>query len=208
MKRSKRILTWLALAAFSAAQGIGLFFLMRTAPATALRLSETALVLKMDEGRRVTHTIEPAAASGKLVKFKVTAPDGIVAWVDEQNEMIVALAPGACQVKAVLDGQEAIVDVTVLDETALAGEWQTEDGTALSIDNDLNSVFVTQQGTEQIQWFRGAFSTNENSNPYRYVKLTGTRGDTPLILYYDRLSDTLRLHVDGAAPDGIFVRGF
>ena len=143
-----------------------------------------------------------------LTEMQVTAPDGIVAWVDEQNEMIVALAPGTCQVKAVLDGQEAIVDVTVLDETALAGEWRGENGETLSIDNDLNSVFVTQQGTEQIQWFRGAFSTNENSNPYRYVKLTGTRGDTPLILYYDRLSDTLRLHVDGAAPDGIFVRGF
>lgn len=208
MKRSKRILIWLALALFAAAQGIGLFFLMRTAPATSLRLSETALVLKTDEGRRVTHTIEPAAASGKLVKFKVTAPDGIVAWVDEKNEMIVALAPGACQVKAVLDGQEAIVDVTVLDETVLAGVWRCENGETLSIDNDLNSVFVTPQGTEQIQWFRGAFSTNENSNPYRYVKLTGTRGDTLLILYYDRLSDTLRLHVDGAAPDDTFIRGY
>ena len=194
MKRSKRILIWLALAAFSAAQGIGLFFLMRTAPATALRLSETALVLKMDEGRRVTHTIEPAAASGKLVKFKVTAPDGIVAWVDEQNEMIVALAPGKCQVKAVLDGQEAIVDVTVLDETALAGEWQTEDGTALSIGEELSGVF----GSEPVQWTRDAFSEGENTNPYRYVKLTGSISGASAALYYDRLTDTMRLESDGA----------
>lgn len=191
MKRSKRILIWLALAAFSAAQGIGLFFLMRTAPATALRLSETALVLKMDEGRRVTHTIEPAAASGKLVKFKVTAPDGIVAWVDEQNEMIVALAPGKCQVKAVLDGQEAIVDVTVLDETALAGEWQTEDGTALSIANDLSG---TLDG-DRIQWTRAAFTDSEVSNAHRYTKLVAENGK---VLYYDRLTDTLRLDRGGA----------
>ena len=204
MKRSKRILIWLALAAFSAAQGIGLFFLMRTAPATALRLSETALVLKMDEGRRVTHTIEPDAASGKLVKFKVTAPDGIVAWVDEQNEMIVALAPGKCQVKAVLDGQEAVIDVTVLDETALAGEWQTEDGTALSIGEDLSGVF----GSKPVQWTRDAFSEGENTNPYRYVKLIGSISGASAVLYYDRLTDTMRLESDGAAPDGIFVRGF
>ena len=201
MKRSKRILIWLALAAFSAAQGIGLFFLMRTAPATALRLSETALVLKMDEGRRVTHTIEPAAASGKLVKFKVTAPDGIVAWVDEQNEMIVALAPGKCQVKAVLDGQEAIVDVTVLDETALAGEWRTEDGGVLSIGEDLSGVF----GSEPVQWTRDAFSEGENTNPYRYVKLTGNISGASAALYYDRLTDTMRLESDGAIR--IFTRG-
>ena len=191
MKRSKKILIWLALAVFSAAQGIGLFFLMRTAPATALRLSETALVLKMDEGRRVTHTIEPAAASGKLVKFKVTAPDGIVAWVDEQNEMIVALAPGKCQVKAVLDGQEAIVDVTVLDETALAGKWQTEDGTALSIANDLSG---TLDG-DRIQWTRAAFTDSEVSNAHRYTKLVAENGK---VLYYDRLTDTLRLDRGGA----------
>ncbi len=201
MKRSKRILIWLALAAFLAAQGIGLFFLMRTAPATALRLSEAALVLKMDEGRRVTHTIDPAAASGKLVKFKVTAPDGIVAWVDEQNEMIVALAPGKCQVKAVLDGQEAIVDVTVLDETALAGEWQTEDGGVLSIGEDLSGVF----GSEPVQWTRDAFNEGENTNPYRYVKLTGSVSGAPAALYYDRLTDTMRLESDGAIR--IFIRG-
>lgn len=200
MKRSKRILIWLALAAFSAAQGIGLFFLMRTAPATALRLSETALVLKMDEGRRVTHTIEPAAASGKLVKFKVTAPDGIVAWVDEQNEMIVALAPGKCQVKAVLDGQEAIVDVTVLDETALAGEWSAI-GVSLSIGEDLSGVF----GSEPVQWTRDAFFEGENTNPYRYVKLTGSISGASAALYYDRLTDTMRLESDGAIR--IFTRG-
>lgn len=207
MKRSKKILMLLAVAAFFAAQAVGLFFLMRTAPASSLSLSETELTLKLDEGRRITHTVEPEAARGKLIKYKVTAPDGIVAWVDEKNEMVVALAPGACQVKAILDGQETILDVTVSDETVLAGVWLGENGDTLSIGNDLNSAFTTQQGTEQIQWFRGAFSANENSNPYRYVKLTGTRGDTPLVLYYDRLSDTLRLHADGADRDSTFIRG-
>ena len=197
MKRSKRILIWLALAAFSAAQGIGLFFLMRTAPATALRLSETALVLKMDEGRRVTHTIEPAAASGKLVKFKVTAPDGIVAWVDEQNEMIVALKPGVCQVKGMLDGLEAVIDVTVTEDTVIAGEWRAENGTALSIANDLSGTLVTASGVEPVQWIRTVFDGGEVKNAHRYTKLTAEQDGARLVLYYDRLLDALRLSIAG-----------
>ena len=191
MKRWKKVLVFLALGVFAAAQVFGLFLLVRTVPAETLTLSETALTLKMDEGRRVVHTVEPERASGRLIKYKVTAPDGIVAWVDEKNEMIVALAPGACQVKATLDGLEAVVDVTVLDETVIAGEWTAENGTALSIANDLSG---TLDGA-RIQWTRDAFIDGEVSNAYRYTKLVAADGT---VLYYDRLTDSLRLDRNSA----------
>lgn len=191
MKRWKRILIWAALGVFAAAQVFGLFLLVRTVPAETLTLSETALTLKMDEGRCIVHTIEPERASTRLLKYKVTAPDGIVAWVDEKNEMIVALAPGACQVKATLDGLEAVVDVTVLEETVIAGDWIAENGTALSIANDLSG---TLDG-EKIQWTRAAFNDGEVSNAYRYTKLVAADGT---VLYYDRLNDSLRLDRSGA----------
>ena len=191
MKRWKKILIWVALGVFAAAQVFGLFLLVRTVPAETLTLSETALTLKMDEGRRVVHTVGPERAQTRLIKYKVTAPDGIVAWVDEKNEMIVALAPGACQVKATLDGLEAVVDVTVLDETVIAGEWIAETGTALSIANDLSG---TLDGA-RVQWTRDAFTDGEVSNAYRYTKLVAADG---AILYYDRLTDTLRLDRNGA----------
>ena len=188
MKR--KILIWLALGVFAAAQAVGLFFLVRTVPAERLSLSETALTLRMDEGRRITHTVEPQKAQTRLVQYKVTAPDGIVAWVDEKNEMIVALAPGACQVKATLDGLEAVADVTVLHETVIAGEWIAENGTALSIANDLSG---TLNGAK-LQWTRAAFTDGEVSNAYRYTKLIAADG---AVLYYDRLNDSLRLDTDG-----------
>ena len=197
MKRSTRILVWLALAVFAAAQAVGLFLLVRTVPARKLTLSETSLTLKLDEGCCITHTIEPDRASARLIQYKVTAPDGIVAWVDEQNEMIVALAPGACQVKATIDGQEAIVDVTVTEDTAIAGEWISETGTALSIGNDLSG---TLDGA-RIRWTRAAFTDGEVKNAYRYTKLVTADGT---ILYYDRLTDSLRLDADGAVVT--FVR--
>ena len=191
MKRWKQVLIVLALGVFAAAQAVGLFLLVRTVPAETLTLSETALTLKLDEGRRVVHTIGPERASTRLLKYKVTAPDGIVAWVDEKNEMIVALAPGACQVKATLDGLEAVVDVTVLPETVIAGEWIAENGTALSIENDLSG---TLDGAKT-QWTRDAFTDGEIGNAYRYTKLVAANG---AVLYYDRLTDTLRLDRDGA----------
>ena len=197
MKRSTRILIWLAVVVFAAAQAVGLFLLVRTAPARKLTLSETSLTLKLDEGCCITHTIEPDRASARLIQYKVTAPDGIVAWVDEQNEMIVALAPGACQVKATIDGQEAIVDVTVTEDTAIAGDWLAADGTALSIANDLSG---TLDGA-RIQWTRAVFNDGEVKNAYRYTKLVTADGT---ILYYDRLTDSLRLDVDGAVVT--FVR--
>lgn len=197
MKRSTRILIWLALGVFAAAQAVGLFLLVRTAPARKLTLSETSLTLKLDEGCCITHTIEPDRASARLIQYKVTAPDGIVAWVDEQNEMIVALAPGACQVKATLDGLEAVVDVTVLPETVIAGEWISETGTALSIGNDLSG---TLDGAKT-QWARAVFNDGEVKNAYRYTKLIAQDGT---VLYYDRLNDSLRLDVDGAVVT--FVR--
>ena len=197
MKRSTRIFIWLAVFLFAAAQAVGLFLLVRTAPARKLTLSETSLTLKLDEGCCITHTIEPDRASARLIQYKVTAPDGIVAWVDEQNEMIVALAPGACQVKATIDGQEAIVDVTVLEETVIAGEWIAENGTALSIGNDLSG---TLDGA-RIRWTRAAFTDGEVKNAYRYTKLVTADGT---ILYYDRLTDSLRLDADGAVVT--FVR--
>ena len=189
MKR--KILIWVALGVFAAAQVFGLFLLVRTVPAETLTLSETALTLKMDEGRRVVHTVGPERAQTRLIKYKVTAPDGIVAWVDEKNEMIVALAPGACQVKATLDGLEAVIEVTVLEETVIAGEWTAENGTALSIANDLSG---TLDGA-RVQWTRDAFTDGEVSNAYRYTKLVAADG---AILYYDRLTDTLRLDRNGA----------
>jgi len=191
MKRWKKVLIFLTLGVFAAAQAFGLFLLVRTVPAETLTLSETALTLKMDEGRRVVHTVEPDRASTRLIKYKVTAPDGIVAWVDEQNEMIVALAPGACQVKATIDGLEAVVDVTVLEETVIAGEWIAENGTALSIGNDLSG---TLDGAKT-QWARAAFNDGEVKNTYRYTKLIAQDGT---VLYYDRLNDSLRLDQNGA----------
>ena len=191
MKRWKKVLVFLALGVFAAAQVFGLFLLVHTVPAETLTLSETALTLKMDEGRRVVHTVGPERASSRLLKYKVTAPDGIVAWVDEKNEMIVALAPGACQVKATLDGLEAVVDVTVLPETVIAGEWIAENGTALAIGNDLSG---TLDGAS-IRWTRGVFTDGEISNAYRYTKLIAQDGT---VLYYDRLNDSLRLDQNGA----------
>ena len=191
MKRWKKVLVFLALGVFAAAQVFGLFLLVRTVPAETLTLSETALTLKMDEGRRIVHTVEPERASTRLLKYKVTAPDGIVAWVDEKNEMIVALAPGACQVKATIDGLEAVVDVTVLPETVIAGEWIAENGTALSIANDLSGTL----DSARIQWTRAVFNDGEVSNAYRYTKLVAADGT---VLYYDRLNDALRLDRNGA----------
>lgn len=197
MKRWKKVLIVLALGVFAAAQAVGLFLLVRTVPAETLTLSETALTLKLDEGRRIVHTVEPDRASTRLIKYKVTAPDGIVAWVDEKNEMIVALAPGACQVKATIDGLEAVVDVTVLEETVIAGEWIAENGTALSIGNDLSG---TLDGAKT-QWTRAVFNDGEVKNAYRYTKLIAQDGR---ILYYDRLNDALRLDADGTIT--AFVR--
>ena len=200
MKRSTRILVWLALAVFAAAQAVGLFLLVRTVPARKLTLSETSLTLRLDEGFCITHTVEPERASARLIQYKVTAPDGIVAWVDEQNEMIVALAPGACQVKATIDGLEAVVDVTVTEDTAIAGEWLAADGTALSIANDLSGTL----SGEPIRWTRAAFADGEVRNTYRYTKLTATADGARLVLYYDRLNDALRLDADGTVT--AFVR--
>lgn len=199
MKRWKKILILLALGVFAAAQVFGLFLLVRTVPAETLTLSETALTLKMDEGRRVVHTIGPERASTRLLKYKVTAPDGIVAWVDEKNEMIVALAPGACQVKATLDGLEAVVDVTVLPETVIAGEWIAENGTALSIANDLSG---TLDGAKT-QWARATFNDGEVKNTYRYTKLIAQDGT---VLYYDRLTDTLRLFTSDDSRTCVYIR--
>lgn len=200
MKRSKKILIILALCLFAAAQIFGLFLLVRTVPAESLTLSETTLTLKLDEGFRVTHSVEPARAAGRLIRYRVTAPGGIVAWVDEQNEMIVALHPGVCQVKGMLDGLEAVIDVTVTEDTAVAGEWIAADGTALSIGNDLSGTLRTAAGSEPVRWTRDAFTDGEVKNPYRYAKLTSDR----FVLYYDRLNDALRLDADGAIT--AFVR--
>ncbi len=191
MKRWKQVLIVLALGVFAAAQAVGLFLLVRTVPAESLTLSETTLTLKLDEGFRVTHSVEPARAAGRLIRYRVTAPGGIVAWVDEQNEMIVALAPGVCQVKATIDGLEAVIDVTVTEDTAIAGEWIATDGTALSIGNDLSG---TLDGAKT-QWARAAFNDGEVKNAYRYTKLIAQDGT---VLYYDRLNDSLRLDRSGA----------
>jgi len=200
MKRPKKILIILALCVFAAAQAVGLFLLVRTVPAESLTLSETALTLKLDEGFCVTHSVGPARAAGRLIRYRVTAPGGIVAWVDEQNEMIVALHPGVCQVKGMLDGLEAVIDVTVTEDTAVAGEWIAADGTALSIGNDLSGTLRTAAGSEPVRWTRDAFTDGEVKNPYRYAKLTSDR----FVLYYDRLNDALRLDADGAIT--AFVR--
>ncbi len=195
MKRWKQVLIVLALCVFAAAQAVGLFLLVRTMPAESLTLSETTLTLKLDEGYRVTHSVEPARAAGRLIRYRVTAPGGIVAWVDEQNEMIVALAPGVCQVKATIDGLEAVIDVTVTEDTAIAGEWIATDGTALSIGNDLSGTLRTAAGSEPVRWTRDAFTDGEVKNPYRYAKLIAQDGT---VLYYDRLNDSLRLDQNGA----------
>ena len=210
MKRSKKILVILALVAFAAVQAVGLFLLVRTRPAESLTLSETTLTLKMDEGRRVTHTVKPASAARKLLKYKVGAADGIVAWIDDQNEMVVAISPGTCTIKATLDGLEAAVDVTVTQETILAGFWKTEDESVrLLLDYALSGRMETDAGVETVVWTRSAFDEGEIETPLRYVKLTAERGDARLVLYYDRLSDTLRLHVDGTEKnaDRTLVRG-
>ena len=210
MKRSKKILVTLALVAFAAAQAVGLFLLVRTRPAESLTLSETTLTLKMDEGRRVTHTVKPASAARKLLKYKIGAADGIVAWIDDQNEMIVAISPGTCTIKATLDGLEAAVDVTVTQETILAGFWKTEDESVrLLLDHALSGRMETDAGMETVVWTRSAFDEGEIETPLRYVKLTAERGGVRLVLYYDRLSDTLRLHVDGTEKkaDRMLVRG-
>lgn len=191
------VLIWTAVALFAAAQAVGLFFLVRPRPATSLTLSESAITLKTDEGRRVTHTVEPASAGGRLLAYSVSWSDHTIAWIDDKNDMIVAISPGTCTIRARLDGQEATVDVTVTPETVMAGDWAA-DGTALSLDNDLAGLLDTGNGTERVQWQRSDFVEGENSNPYRYVKLTCACGEKKLILYYDRLNDTMRLHVDGA----------
>ena len=202
MKRWKRVLIFLALGVFAAAQVLGLFLLVRTVPAEKLTLSETALALKMDEGRRITHTVEPRAAAGKLLKYKVSASDEVIAWIDDQNEMIIAVSPGTCTVKATVDGLTAAVDVTVTQETILAGMWKTEnEDVRLLLDQTLSGRMETADGVETVVWARDAFAEGENENPLRYVKLTGERSGTKLTLYYDRLNDTLRLHVGGTAPE-------
>lgn len=210
MKRSKKILIILALGAFAAAQAVGLFLLVRTRPAESLTLSETTLTLKMDEGRRISHTVEPASAARKLLKYKVSASDEVIAWIDDRNEMIIAVSPGTCTIKATLDGLTAAVDVTVTKETVLAGMWKTEDeDVRLLLDHALSGRLETETGVETILWTRDAFTEGENDNPLRYVKLTGERNGARLVLYYDRLSDTLRLHVDGTEKnaDRTLVRG-
>lgn len=193
MKRSKKILVYLALVVFAAAQVFGLFLLVRPMKAQRLSLSETSVVLKTDQGFCITHTVEPDRAAGKLIKYTVTAPDGIVAWVDEQNEMIVALKPGVCRVKGILDGLEAVIDVTVTEDTAIAGEWLSEDGTSLSIENDLSGTI----NDARVTWTRTVFDGGEIKNAHRYVKLTAERDGARLVLYYDRLLDALRLSIAG-----------
>ena len=243
MKRSKKILIILALGAFAAAQAVGLFLLVRTRPAESLTLSETTLTLKMDEGRRISHTVEPASAARKLLKYKVSASDEVIAWIDDRNEMIIAVSPGTCTIKATLDGLTAAVDVTVTEETVLAGMWKTEDedvrllldhalsgrletetgvetilagfwktedeSVRLLLDHALSGRMETDAGVETVVWTRSAFDEGEIETPLRYVKLTAERGGARLVLYYDRLSDTLRLHVDGTEKkaDRMLVRG-
>lgn len=210
MKRSKKILVILALIVFAAAQAVGLCLLVRTSPAESLVLSETSLTLKMDEGRRITHTIEPAAASRKLLKYKVGASDEIVAWIDDQNEMVIAVSPGTCTIKATLDGLAVPIEVTVTQETILAGFWKTEDESVrLLLDHALSGRMETDAGVGTVNLTRSAFDEGEIETPLRYVKLTGERNGARLVLYYDRLSDTLRLHVDGTEKnaDRTLVRG-
>ncbi len=206
MKRSKKIIIWLAVALFAAAQAIALFLLIRTVPASALMLSETAVTLKRDEGRRIDHTVEPRAARGKLLAYRVSASDEIVAWIDDKNEMLVGVSPGTCTITAKLDGLEAKIEVTVLDETVLAGEWVSEDGMSLSIGADLSGTLVIGSGSEPVQWMRGSFGNGESGNAWRYTKLTASCGGTYYVLYYDRLNDTVRLRGTDA-PDRLFVRG-
>ena len=204
-KKTKTILIWAAVGVLIALNAVGLFLLLRTPKATALRLSETSITLKMDEGRVISHTIEPYNARNKDLHYSVSWSEAIIAWVDEKDEMIVAVSPGVTKITGEVDGRTASVEVTVLDETILSGSWTAENGTILTLDNTLSGEL---DGT-QVTWYRGAFADGENTNPYRYVKLTGAIGETRLTLYYDRLTDTLRLHTAGAdAKDDLsFTRG-
>lgn len=203
----RTVLIWIAVVLFAAAQAVGLFFLIRVRPATSLTLSESAITLKLDEGRQITHTIEPASARERLLAYSVSWSEEPIAWIDDKNEMIVAMSPGTCTIRARLDGQEATVDVTVTPETVMAGNW-AGDGAALSLGSDLAGRLDIGNGETEFYWMRSAFNEGENSNPYRYVKLTGVRDGVKLTLYYDRLNDTMRLHTDGAptSEDRILLR--
>lgn len=204
-KKTKNILIWTAVGVLIALNALGLYLLLRAPKATALRLSETTLTLKMDEGRVITHAIEPYGARNKTLHYSVSWSSEIIAWVDEKDEMVVAVSPGVTRITGEIDGRTASIDVTVLEETILAGTWTAPGGTVLTLDNALSGSL---DGTP-VTWYRGAFTDGENANPYRYVKLTGAIGETMLTLYYDRLDDTLQLRgLDADATDGVlFTRG-
>ncbi len=202
MKRSTKIFVGLILLVLISAQAVGLFLLVRPAPVSALTLSETSITLMMDEGRRVPHTVEPASASAKLLHYKVSASDPVVAWIDDKNEMLVALSPGTCTVTAEVDGQTAKVEVTVLSESILCGTWTAENGDTLTIDGTLLCTLETAGKPVTYALARDGFTPGENSNPYRYVKLTGTG----LTLYYDRLLNTVRLHPADGDADRMFAK--
>ena len=74
---------------------------------------------------------------------------------------------------------------------------------------ELTGTLRTAEGTTETAWVRTAFFDGETANPYRFVKLTPFAGTDTVTLYYDRLSDALRLHFWGAeaAPDLYFTRG-
>ena len=197
MNRLGKAILWIMLALVAAAQAFGLYLLIRTAPATKLELSETALVLHMDEGRRITHEIEPAAAGGKLLRYKVSASDEVIAWIDEQNEMIIAVSPGVCTIAAELDGLRATVDVTVTEGSVLSGAWANAAGDVhMTLDPALRGTLETPDGAASLSLFRGAFSDGEIKNPYRWVKLTGDFLGAPIVLLYDRLNDEIRFGDD------------
>jgi hypothetical protein len=67
----------------------------------------------------------------------------------------------------------------------------------------------TDAGVGTVNLTRSAFDEGEIETPLRYVKLRGERDGVQFVLYYDRLSDTLRLHVDGTEKnaDRTLVRG-
>ena len=206
---TKSILLRAAAGVLIALNALGLFFLICTKPATSLTLSETSITLKMDEGRPIAHAIEPYNARHKLLHFSVSWSEEIIAWVDELDEMIVAVSPGTCTIAGAVDEQKASVSVTVTEETILAGTWLAPDGETLTLDNALNGAFYTADGTQTTAWVRTAFADGECANPFRFVKLTPADGPEPVILYYDRLNDTLRMHFWGAdaKPDLQFTRG-
>ncbi len=199
--RTKKIVIWACVAAFAAAQAVGLFFLARGEKAASLTLSETAITLQPDEGRRIAHTIEPAGAKNRRLSYSVSTR---IAWVDRENDMIVGLEEGDCLVRAELDGLTAIVRVKVEGETALAGEW-SGDGAALSLDGALSGRLTAVSGERSLQWMRSAFFGDEADEPIRYVKLTAVSDGMLHTLIYDRLNDTMRLRVDGE-PDRILIR--